>query len=59
MEKGEKKPYLKRKDCVSFWQWYVKNEGSWQVELFKTVVSAVVSCIVAAVTVLLVLRKIA
>lgn len=59
MKKGEKKPYLKRKDCVSFWDWYVKNEDSWQVELFKTIISAVVSCIVSVVTVLLVMRKIA
>lgn len=59
MVKGEKKPYLKRKDCVSFWEWYVKNEDSWQVELFKTIVSAVVSCIVSAITVLLLMRKIA
>lgn len=59
MKKGEKKPYLKRKDCVSFWEWYVKNKDSWQVELFKTIISAIVSCIVSVVTVLLVMRKIA
>ena len=59
MKKGETKPYLKRKDCVSFWEWYVKNEDSWQVELFKTIVSAVVACIVSVITVLLVMRKIA
>lgn len=58
MKKGANKPYIKRKDCISFWQWYVKNEGSWQVELFETAVSALVSCIVAAITVMLVLRKI-